>query len=201
MKMRSPLLIAAVATLGLAAFVARAEAKKATPAAAMPAATSNGFQTDFFALLDDVQKKILSLEDAIPQDKYKWRPSAGVRSVSEAFLHIAYGNYGFTKGATGKTPPAEVGWGTDHAKWDAKTTDKAEIKKTLEASFDQVRAAMKDVTDADLDKKVNVFGHEMTERAVWMALLGHLNEHLGQEVAYARANNVVPPWSMPAKGG
>ena len=65
----------------------------------------------------------------------------------------------------------------------------------LETSFDHVRAAMKEVQDADLDKKVNVFGHDMTERAVWMALLGHLNEHMGQEVAYARANDVVPPWS------
>jgi uncharacterized damage-inducible protein DinB len=194
MKMRSPLLIAAVATLSLATFVARAEAKKA----ATPAAVNNGFQTDFLALLDDVQKKILSLEDAIPQDKFKWRPAPGIRSVSEAFLHIAYGNYGFTKGATGKAPPADVGWEMDRAKWDAKTTDKAEIKKTLEASFDHVRGAMKDVKDADLDKKVNVFGHDMTERAVWMALLGHLNEHMGQEVAYARSNGVVPPWSKTA---
>ncbi len=200
MKIRSPLLMASVAALGLATFVGRAEAKKATATAAAPAAASNGFQTDFLALLDDVQKKVLSLEDAIPQDKFKWRPAPGVRSISEAFLHIAYGNYGFTKGATGKAPPADVGWGTDHAKWDTKTTDKAEIKKVLEASFDHVRAAMKEVQDADLDKKVNVFGHDMTERAVWMALLGHLNEHMGQEVAYARANNVVPPWSMP-KGG
>ena len=76
-----------------------------------------------------MQKKVLSLEDAIPQDKFKWRPAPGVRSISEAFLHIAYGNYGFTKGATGKAPPAEVGWGMDHAKWDAKTTDKAEIRR------------------------------------------------------------------------
>jgi uncharacterized damage-inducible protein DinB len=200
MKMRSPLLMVSVATLALATFVARAEAKKVATPAATSAAASNGFQTDFLALLEDVQKKILSLEEAIPQDKFKWRPAPGVRSVSEAFLHIAYGNYGFTKGATGKAPPADVGWGTDHAKWDTKTTDKAEIKKALEASFEHVRAAMKDVQDADLDKKVNVFGHDMTERAVWMALLGHLNEHMGQEVAYARANNVVPPWSMP-KGG
>ncbi len=77
MKMRSPLLIAAVVSLGLAAFVARAEAKKA----ATPAAASNGFQTDFLVLLDDVQKKVLSLEDAIPQDKFKWRPAPGVRSI------------------------------------------------------------------------------------------------------------------------
>jgi uncharacterized damage-inducible protein DinB len=80
-------------------------------------------------------------------------------------------------------------------KWDAKTTDKAEIKKVLEKSFEHVRTVMKGVEDADLDRKVTFFGHEMTERAVFMLLLGHLNEHMGQEVAYARSNGVVPPWS------
>ena len=126
MKMRSPAPDCRGGHVGLGA-VRRA------PRPPRPPRPSNRFQTDFLELLDDVQKKILSLEDAMPQDKFKWRPSPGVRSVSEAFLHIAYGNYGFTKGATGKAPPADVGWGTDHAKWDTKTTDKAEIKKTLES--------------------------------------------------------------------
>ncbi len=193
--------ILAVAALGLTAVVSRAEAKKpagaAPPAAASPA---NAFQNDFLALLDDVQKKILSLEEATPQDKFKWRPAPGVRSIAEAYLHIAYGNYNFTKSVTGKEPPADAGWEADRAKWDARTTDKAEIKKVLGRSFEQVRAAMKDVRDADLDKLVDRFGHQMTARAVWMALIGHLNEHLGQEVAYARSNGVVPPWSA-AKGG
>ncbi|HVV50214.1 MAG TPA: DinB family protein [Caulobacteraceae bacterium] len=193
MKTRTGILLAGLATLGLATtFTPRAQAKK-TAAAAAPA---NAFQNDLLGLLDDVQKKILSLEDAIPQDKFKWRPSAGVRSVSEAFLHIAFGNYGLTKAATGKAPPAEVGFDGNMQKWDTQTTDKAAIKKILEASFEHVRAAVKDVKDADLDKKVQFFGHEMSERAVLMIIVGHDNEHMGQEVAYARANNVVPPWSM-----
>ncbi len=201
MKPRSRFLFPVLATLAVTNFVTRAEAKK--PAAAAPAtaaAPARAFQSDFLGLLDDAQKKILSLEEAIPQDKFKWRPASGVRSISEAFLHIAYGNYRLTKAATGKVPPADIGWDGDRAKWDVKTTDKAQIKQTLEKSFEHVRAAMKDIEDADLDKKVNVFGHEVTERAVFMLLLGHLNEHLGQEVAYARANGVVPPWSL-AKGG
>jgi hypothetical protein len=82
--------ILAIATLGLTAVVTEAEAKKpavaAAPAAASPA---NAFQNDFLALLDDVQKKILSLEEATPQDKFKWRPAPGVRSIAEAYLHIA----------------------------------------------------------------------------------------------------------------
>jgi uncharacterized damage-inducible protein DinB len=201
MNTRPRLLALVLATLGVTALVTRAEAKK--PAAAAPSATAapaRAFQTDFLGLFDDVQKKILSLEDAVPADKFKWRPAAGVRSIAEAYLHIAFGNYGITRAASGKEPPADAGWQMDRTKWDTKTTDKAEIKKVLEKSFEHVRTVMKDVQDADLDKKVSFFGHEMTERAAFMVLLGHLNEHMGQEVAYARANGVVPPWSM-AKGG
>jgi uncharacterized damage-inducible protein DinB len=198
MKKRSRILFAATLCLGLGAYVPGALAKKAAPAAV--SSPPRAFQDDLVGRIDDVQKKILSLEEAIPQDKFKWRPAAGVRSVSEAFLHIAYANYGLTKVATGKEPPAAVGWGPDRDKWDKQSTDKAAIKKILDDSFDYLHAALKDVSDADLDKKVSFFGHEATERSVLMLLLGHLNEHMGQEVAYARANGVVPPWSMKQGG-
>jgi uncharacterized damage-inducible protein DinB len=197
MKNPSRLLIAGLATLatlgGVTLVVGRAEAKKAAPPA--EAAPADAFQTDFLGLLGDVEKKVLSLEDAIPQDKFKWRPAPGVRSISEAFLHIAFGNYGLTKAATGQAAPPGAGFDGNPQKWDAQTTDKAAIKKILEASYDNVRTALKDVKDADLDKKVPLFGHELSERQILMILYGHNNEHLGQEVAYARANNVVPPWS------
>jgi len=193
MKTRPRFLALLLAALGVTALGTHAEAKK--PAAVASAAPARAFQNDFLGLLDDVQKKILSLEEAIPADKFKWRPAAGVRSIAEAYLHIAFGNYGITKAASGKEPPADAGWEMNIPKWDAKTTDKAEIKKVLEKSFEHVRTVMKGVEDADLDRKVTFFGHEMTERAVFMLLLGHLNEHMGQEVAYARSNGVVPPWS------
>jgi uncharacterized damage-inducible protein DinB len=199
MKTRSRIAIAALATVGAAAFMSNAQAKKpaAAPAAAAPA---HAFQNDFLGQLADVQKKILSLEEAVPQDKFKWRPAPGVRSISEAYLHIAFGNYLLTKIATGREPPADAGWEMNGPKWDGKTTDKAAIKATLEKSFEHVAAVVKDLPDADLDKKVNFFGREVTERSVLMGLIGHLNEHMGQEVAYARSNGVTPPWSA-GKGG
>ena len=175
-----------------------AAALAANPPAAAPAAPAakGGFQSDLLALVDDVEKKTLSLEEAVPQNKFTWRPAPGVRSIAEAYMHIAFGNYGLTKLATGKEPPAEVGWDfKTRDKWDAKTTDKAQIKAILEKSFDHVRGAVKGMSDADLDKKVNFFGHDVTARFGLIMLVGHQNEHLGQEIAYARANNVTPPWS------
>jgi uncharacterized damage-inducible protein DinB len=168
----------------------------AAHAAAPPAAPAKGaFQRDLLGVYGDAEKKVLSLEEAVPQNKFDWRPAPGVRSIAEAYLHIAFGNYAMIKFVTGKEPPAEAGWEMNPTKWDKKTKDKAEIKKILEASFAQVHSAIGAIPDADLDKMVNFFGHEMTTRAVLIILSGHINEHLGQSVAYARANKVTPPWS------
>jgi uncharacterized damage-inducible protein DinB len=178
------------------------------PAAAAPApapahapmpAAKGPFQRDLLGVYSYSQNQVLQLLDAIPQNKFNWRPAPGVRSVAEVFLHIAFSNYGLTKMATGKEPPADAGWEMNPTKWDKKATDKAEIKKILEQSFAHVHAVLGAVPDSDLDKMVNMMGHEMTERSVLIILASHLNEHLGQAIAYARTNKIVPPWTKDQK--
>ncbi len=185
----------------LSAFVlAFSLATAITHAAAPPAAPSKGaLQNDLLAVLGDSEKKVLSLADAVPQSKYGWRPAPGVRSIGEVYLHIAFGNYALTKMATGKEPPADAKWEMNATKWDVQTTDKAEIRKTLEKSFAHMHQVIAAFPDADLDKKVNFFGHEVTARSVLVTLVGHIGEHLGQEIAYARSNKVTPPWSKAEK--
>jgi uncharacterized damage-inducible protein DinB len=169
-------------------------------AAAPPATPSKGaLQNDLLAVFGETEKKVLSLADTVPQSKYGWRPAPGVRSIAEAYLHIAFGNYGLTKMATGKEPPADAKWEMNPTKWDAQTTDKAEIRKILEKSFAHVHQVIAAFPDADLEKKVNFFGHEVTARSVLIVLVGHVGEHLGQEIAYARSNKVTPPWSKTEK--
>jgi len=185
--------VSMVLLLGSVATAARAAGP--SPAAAVQGA----FQRDLLGVISYAEKQVLQLEDAVPQGKYSWRPAPGVRSIAEAYLHIAFSNYGLTKAATGKEPPAEAGWEMNPAKWDKKTTDKAEIKRILEQSFAHVRQVVAAVPDADLDKKVSLFGNEMTVRTVLIILAAHIDEHLGQEVAYARSNKVVPPWSKDEK--
>ncbi|HVT06190.1 MAG TPA: DinB family protein [Polyangia bacterium] len=166
--------------------------------AAAPAKST--LQTDLVGQVGYVEKEILELEDAVPQDKYTWRPAPGVRSISEVYLHIAFGNYGLGKMITGKAPPADAKFDGDAKKWDAQTTDKAAIKKILQTSFDYVREAIKGVPEKDLDKEINFFGHEITTRSGLITIINHEHEHLGQSIAYARANNVTPPWSKGEKG-
>ncbi len=182
----------AVRTIALTAMLL---ATSAAARAATPAARTGGFQGDLDMYLADAQEKILALEEEIPQSKFTWRPAPGVRSVAEVFLHVAYANYRVTMLATGKEIPASADWVADRGKWDTRTTDKAQIKKILEASFAHARDAARSIPDADLDKQVSFFGKEVTRRAALLQLQAHAYEHLGQAIAYARSNKVTPPWS------
>jgi uncharacterized damage-inducible protein DinB len=161
----------------------------ARPAAA-PAAPVSGFRADFLVQLDDVSKKILDLAEAVPSDKYGWRPAPGVRSVSEVYMHVVGGN-SYIPSFMGVKPMAGIERGMEKT-----VTDKARVVDMLKQSFAHVRSAVLATPDADLDKKVKIFGGaEASERAVIMIIGNHLHEHLGQSIAYARTNGVAPPWS------
>ena len=147
-----------------------------------------GFRAEFLHDLDDVQKKILDLAAAVPAEKYSWRPAEGVRSVSEVYMHIAGGNY-FLATFVGAQPPATA------PKDIEKITDKAAVLAELRKSFDHVRTVVNNTPDDQLEKSVNMFGQATSERNVFVTILAHLHEHLGQSIAYARMNGVVPPWS------
>ena len=181
----------APAILFAASALATAQAPAAAPA---PAAPSSGFRADFLAQLDDVSKKILDLAEAVPADKYSWRPGKGVRSVSEVYMHVVVANY-FLPSFMGVQPPAGIDRSTETG-----VTDKAKVVAMLRQSFDNVRSVVLKTPDADLDKKVKVFGGgEMSERALIMTMGNHMHEHLGQSIAYARSNGVTPPWSEAAQ--
>ncbi|HLA99754.1 MAG TPA: DinB family protein [Bacteroidota bacterium] len=156
---------------------------------AMPA-----FVKDFLGQVDFAQSEILPLEQAMPAEKAGWRPMEGVRSVSETYLHIAFGNYLMPK-LMGYEPPADVNFSMDLKKWDTQTTDMAKIADILKASFDHIGGVAKKMTAKDLEKQIDFFGNTTTIRNAMMSALNHMHEHLGQSIAYARMNSVVPPWT------
>jgi hypothetical protein len=175
--------------VGFLAVVLAAPVRAAEPAAApLP----SGFRGDFIKLLAGAEKEMISLEQATPQEKFGWRPAKGVRSVAEVYLHAAGGIY-FLLGQIGREAPPEVK--ALLKTWETQTTKKDEIKTILTSAFAWARKAAMETSDADLDKSLPLFGTELTQRAVFMITLGHTREHLGQSIAYARTNGVVPPWS------
>jgi uncharacterized damage-inducible protein DinB len=82
-------------------------------------------------------------------------------------------------------------------KWETQTTKKDEIKTILTNAFAFLGKAIDEMSDADLDKTFDFFGKQLSQRAALLGMVSHCSEHLGQSIAYARMNGVVPPWSKP----
>ncbi|HEV2446821.1 MAG TPA: DinB family protein [Candidatus Sulfopaludibacter sp.] len=139
-----------------------------------------------------VSRQLVELADAIPPDKYGWRPGPGVRSVSEVVMHIAIANFGLLA-VTGVKPPAD--WKPDLEK---RVTSKPEVIAWLKRSLEVVKTAHLKVTPADLARKVKNGDRDATVEGMYLRIIVHANEHMGQLVAYARMNGIVPPWSAGA---
>jgi len=135
------------------------------------------------------EKAIVSLGNAIPEEKYGWKPAEGVRSVGEVLLHVAQGNY-YLLMNIGIPPPATIDMmGME------KIQGKAKIIETLEASFKFVNDNILSIKDNQLTDKVKFPWAEMSKHAALYLMVDHTGEHKGQLIAYARSNGVVPPWS------
>lgn len=162
-----------------------APALVAAPAHPVP---KSGFRAEFLRDLAEVQKKIVDLAEVTPAAKYGWRPARGVRSISEVYMHIAGGNY-FLASFVGMKAPS---YDTTTLE---KITGKERVVAELKRSFEHLRTAALNAKDSDLEKSIKMFGNDTTVRWGFVTALNHLHEHLGQSVAYARMNGIVPPWS------
>ena len=145
----------------------------------------------------DVETKVIGLAKAMPESAWAWRPSAGARTTSEVFLHIAADNY-FLPVILGIAAPAETGITKEYktaAAFEKKSMGRDAVMAELQKSFAFLKKSLTETPDAKLDAAVDMFGQKSTTRGVWITTTTHLHEHLGQLIAYARSNNVVPPWS------
>jgi uncharacterized damage-inducible protein DinB len=144
--------------------------------------------------LEAMQKKFVELANALPADKLTWRPSADSRSFAEVFLHVAGERYGIL-GLMGVAAPA----GFDGKTFEKSTTDRAAIVAELNKSWEFTRKTVNGISNADFAKLLPKLGPQANEGDVVYILVTDAHEHLGQAVAYARENGVVPPWTAEAK--
>ena len=153
---------------------------------------------DLMKDVDGVSKKFIALAKAIPVDKYGWRPGMGVRSVSEVFLHVSSDNY-LLPAMVGTVPPAGTGINPKDfqtlAAYEKRGLTPEQTAADLEASFAHLKATMAKTTTSTLMNPVDMFGQPSTQQGLWILTTTHLHEHLGQAIAYARMNGIVPPWS------
>jgi uncharacterized damage-inducible protein DinB len=150
-------------------------------AQAQPAGMQAAFAKDAGTLSD----KFTGLA-RVMAGKYDWKPGQGVRSVVDVFNLIVTENGMLAGVLSGTASPGGR---------PAPITDPDKLQEALKASYTNLQKAITGLSDNDLQAPVKLFGRDMTKEGALMLLLGDQHEHLGQSIAYARSNGVVPPWS------
>lgn len=181
-------LVCLIGTLAGNALISRAQTPQASTDTTAPS-----YDMKAQALLDlqGVNKKCVDLAQAIPTDKLTWRPSADSRSFAEVFLHVAGERYGILS-MMGATPPA----GFKAKEFEKSTTEKEKIVEDLNQSWDFANKTINDMSNADYAKLLPKLGPQANEGDVIYILVADAHEHLGQLIAYARQNGIVPPWTV-----
>lgn len=148
--------------------------------------SENAFLNELVGQLNFVEGRLASLAEAVPEDKYGWRPAEGVRSVSEVYAHAGSANYYLLSYLGGEMPE---GFNPETI------TKKSDIIKMLKESFEYAKKFIPTIKEEDLDKEVELPFGKFSQKGVLYIVLTHGHEHLGQSIAYARMNGVTPPWS------
>ena len=183
-----PLLLLAVA-------VPQVQAQTPAPAAAPAAAPTPpppGFRAEILGQFNLSMAKFLALAGAMPEDKYAWSPGEGVHSVRRVYIHVARYNYNYPEMSMGVAAPA--GFTADSL--DAAVMTKEQVIDFLRTSREHVRTVIANVSDEQLARPTDLYGRQVPQWEVLMQLVAHMNEHLGQSIAYARINGVKPPWTQ-----
>lgn len=151
---------------------------------------------DLIESLAYLEPRVMGLLKAVPEEKYSWRPGPGVRSFGEVFRHIALDTpliLEVTEGKlTGDALKARI---AEVAKAEKQEMTRDQLAKTLTEEFAAIRKVLEEARAGTLAREIQFFGKPTSQRAGLSILAIHLAEHVGQLIAYARMNGIVPPWS------
>ena len=183
-----------IATLALV-LVAIAASTPARAQDVMNKDSAAAVKASFLADLETLRGKFVGLAEAFPQDKYSWRPMEGVRSVSEVLMLAAFEGYNFIPTSFG-AKGADLGTREEAAKLRL-LTDKAQVIEHINKGFAHAKKELEALDPATLTarRKIMISPNPLAVTDIALGIGGDLHEHLGQMIAYARMNHIVPPWS------
>jgi uncharacterized damage-inducible protein DinB len=172
-----------------------------------------GFHGEFLRELDICRIQLRALAAAVPDDKYGWSPTTGTRPFSAILVHIAAGNLALLRMAGARLPddldlygPSQ---GDELAQFAAMIRKNVELERTLTTkqdvldllrrSFEAVQQSFAALSADGLERAGNFFGERTTVRRVYMRILAHTHEHMGQSIAYVRSMGIPAPWPDPLR--
>lgn len=165
-----------------------------------------GYRGEFLWELEIAERQLVAIAECIPAEQYGWRPVAAARSFREVFVHVAGGNF-MLLDIIGVAAPTDL-YGQVPAEGEARfqglirrndelagsMREKGEVVSLLKRSLQAVSQSFTQASDSNLDRRLNFFGEETTVRRVYLRMLAHTDEHMGQMIAYLRFAGIATPW-------
>jgi len=165
-----------------------------------------GFRGEYLWELEIAERQVVAIAECVPSEQYDWRPAADARSFAEVFVHVATGNFMLLDMVGVATPPdlyAEApsegtarfqGMMRRNDELIASVREKDMVVDMLKRSLLAVAQSFAKATDEELNRTLHFFREETTMRRVYMRMLAHTHEHMGQMIAYLRFNRIAAPW-------
>jgi len=148
------------------------------------------YRDEFLDHFERSSYKMMTLSEAVPETLYDWRPGEGVMPVAQVYAHIARYNFMYLAENLGIPAPDDVEYATLE-----EISGKGEVTRMLARSVEHVKEHVSEMSEEELTAMTTLYGQQVAGWAVLFQLISHMNEHVGQSVAYARMNGITPPWS------
>lgn len=174
----------AIAAVLMAGTVVAAQDPPAAPVANPVSTTVKGQMTRY-------AKNMVAAADAMPADKFNFKPTPEMNTFAHLTMHIAQSNYGLCSKISGQDAP----------KVELKDTDgKDKLVAALKSSFEYCSTALANVDDSKLGDSLTLFGNRQTSRAgALITLSDDWYDHYGAQAVYLRLNGILPPTAQPPK--
>jgi hypothetical protein len=154
------------------------------------APVANPVSTTVKAQLPRFSKNMVAAAEAMPAEKYGFKPTPEMNSFGHLMMHIVQSNNLLCSKISGAAAP------------DTKLVDtdgKDKLVAGLKASFDFCTTALASVDDSKLGESMMLFGNRPASRAAALiALSDGWNDHYGAQAIYLRLNGILPPTAQPA---
>jgi len=168
----------------------QAKAQSDAQQAAKLETVANPVSTAVKNQLPRFSKNMVAAAEAMPAEKYGFKPTPEMNSFAHLVMHIAQSNNGLCSKISGMAAP------------DAKMADtdpKDKLVAALKASFDYCATALEKMDDSKLGEQMMLFGnHPFSRAGVLIILSDDWFDHYGAQAIYLRLNGILPPTAQPA---
>src|SRR5215467_11378017 len=137
-------------------------------------------------------KNITAAAEAMPPEKFSFKPTASQNSYGHLVLHIAESNFRFCAAVSGVAAPEQPKL--------AETDSKDKLVSAVRSSFDFCSSSLAKLDDTHLGDPIELFaGRSSSRAAAILVLSGSWADHYTEQAMYLRLNNILPPTAQPAK--